>query len=150
MSCYLESRISFGARRPLGRTAADGLGPAHPGRALRAAHVAGGLEAHILDLAVYEVGNVLVRALHWRAKEVADQLDDLLAILGPPLVMTADWLRRAATLAHTHALSFYDASLAATALALRIPLISADRRLLAAGLAESPSNMATRLKLDPP
>lgn len=31
-------------------------------RALRSAHVAGELDAHILDLATYELGNVLVRA----------------------------------------------------------------------------------------
>lgn len=118
-------------------------------RALRSAHVAGELDAHVLDLAFYEVGNVLTRALSWTATDVADQLDDLHAILGPPLVMTPVWLRRAATLAHTHThpLSFYDASWAAAAVELRIPLISADRQLLAAGLAESPTEITARLKL---
>ncbi len=38
------------------------------------------------------------------------QLDDLHAILGPSLVMTPLWLLRAAMFAHTHTLSFDDAS----------------------------------------
>jgi predicted nucleic acid-binding protein len=116
-------------------------------RALRSAHVAGDLDAHILDLAAYEVGNVLSRALRWSGADVADQLDDLHVIVGPPVAMTPVWLRRAAELAHTHALSFYDASWAAAALELGIPLISADRQLLAAGLAESPTAITSRLKL---
>jgi predicted nucleic acid-binding protein len=61
--------------------------------------------------------------------------------------MTPVWLRRAAKLADIHSLSFYDASWAATAAELDIPLVSADRRLLSAGLAESPGEMTTRLKL---
>ena len=79
--------------------------------------------------------------------DVRDQLDDLIAILGPPLVMTPAWLRRAATLAHTHTLSFYDASWAAAAAETGVRLVSADRRLLDAGLAESPAEATTRLNL---
>lgn len=116
-------------------------------RALRSAHVTGELDAHVLDLAAYEVGNVLSRALRWSGTDVADQLDDLHAILGPPLVMTPAWLRRAAGLAHAHTLSFYDASWAASALELGVPLVSADRRLLEAGLAESATETTTRLRL---
>jgi predicted nucleic acid-binding protein len=116
-------------------------------RALRAAHLGGGLDAHVLDLAYYELGNVLIRALGWAAGDVADQLDDLTTILGPPLVMTAPWLRQAAELAHAHALSFYDAAWAAAAQQLAIPLVSADRLLLAAGLAQTPTDIATRLTL---
>jgi len=116
-------------------------------RALRTAHVNGQLDAHVLDLAYYELGNVLIRALGWTAEDVADQLDDLTTILGPPLVMTAPWLRQAAELAYTHTLSFYDAAWAAAAQALAIPLVSADRQLLAAGLAQTPADIATRLKL---
>lgn len=127
----------------------DGESELPQARALRSAHVGGQLDAHILDLAIYEVGNVLTRALHWTATDVADQLDDLDAILGPALVMSPLWLRRAATLAHTHTLSFYDACWAAAAAELRIPLVSADRRLLAAGLAESPTDIGTRLRLFP-
>lgn len=118
-------------------------GTGDPGRARR-----GDVDAHVLDLAIYEVGNVLARALRWSADEVEDQLDDLVAIVGSPLMMSHDWLREAARLAETHALSFYDASLAAAAAGLRVPLVSADRRLSAAGLAETASGAASRLNLD--
>ena len=116
-------------------------------RAIRDAHIRGDLDAHVLDLAIYEVGNVLARALKWTAADVGDQLDDLLTIVGPPIAMMPGWLRDAAVLAETHTLSFYDASWAATAAALSVPLVSADRRLLAAGLAETPSAVTSRLNL---
>lgn len=90
----------------------------------------------------------LISALHWTARDVVDQLEDRFAITGPPLVMGQSWLRDAASLAEEHRLSFYDASWAAAAVALGIALVSADRRLVAAGLAESPSAIAARLKLD--
>lgn len=125
----------------------EGEGELREARALLSAHIAGEVDAHVLDLAMYEVGNVLVRALKWSASDVADQLDDLRAVVGPPLVMAAEWLRPAATLAERHALSFYDASWAATASALGMPLVSADHRLLGAGLAELPSQVVNRLKL---
>ncbi|MGL4177420.1 MAG: hypothetical protein ACRCSN_15235, partial [Dermatophilaceae bacterium] len=66
----------------------DGESELSAARTLRRAHLAGDLDAHMLDLAAYEVGNVLVRALRWEPSEAADQLDDLHTILGPPLVMT--------------------------------------------------------------
>lgn len=118
-------------------------------RAIRDAHIRGDLDAHVLDLAIYEVGNVLTRALTWPASDVGDQLDDLLTIVGSPIVMAPGWLRDAATLAETHALSFYDASWAAAAAALGIRLVSADRRLLTAGLAETPSAVVSRFNLAP-
>ena len=116
-------------------------------RALRAAHLSGDLDAHIVDLALYEVGNVLVRSLNWPADEVAGQLDDLLAIFGTPLVLTPQWLRDAASLATEHDLSFYDAAWSATARGLDVPLISADAKLIGAGLAESPAQIVRRLRL---
>ena len=109
--------------------------------------IRGDLDAHILDLAIYEVGNVLARGLNWTAARIRDQIDDLIAIVGSPIVMAQGWFRDAAALAQTHTLSFYDASWAATAIALRVPLVSADRRLLAAGLAETPSSITSRLNL---
>lgn len=125
----------------------EGEGELEQARALRAAHLAGELDAHMLDLGTYELGNVLTRTLRWPPADVADQLDDLHAILGPALVMTPGWLRSAATLAHAHTLSFYDASWAAAAAESGLPLISADRRLLVASLAESPTQITTRLRL---
>jgi len=126
---------------------ADGEGELPEARALRSAHTSGDIDAHMLDLAIYEVGNVLLRALHWKPTQVADQLDDLRVILGPPLLMTEDWLRYAAHLAHRHSLTFYDAAWAATADNLNMTLVSADLQLLAAGLAESPATAVARLRL---
>ncbi len=116
-------------------------------RSLRDAHVAGRIDAHILDLAMYEVGNVLVRALSWPAAAVADQLADLLTIVGTPLVMDSTWFADAAELAVVHRLTFYDAAWAAAARGLGVVLVSADRQLLAAGVAESATTVAQRLGL---
>jgi predicted nucleic acid-binding protein len=101
----------------------------------------------VIDLALYEIGNVLLRALGWSASDVADQLDDLIVICGPPLAMASEWLRQAAVVGATHRLTFYDAAWAATAEALGVTLVSADARLLTAGLAESPAAVAHRLRL---
>lgn len=116
-------------------------------RAIRDAHRRGELEARIIDLAMYEVGNVLLTRLRWAASDVADQLDDLVAICGTPLIVTSSWLRDAAVLGDTHRLTFYDAAWATSARALGIPLVSADAKLIAKGLAESPSATARRLQL---
>ena len=119
-------------------------------RAIRAAHLREDLQAHVIELAFYEVGNVLIRALQWAADDVADQLHDLEANVGPPLVLTLPMLRDAALIAGQHPLSFYDASWAAAAVALETTLVSADRRLLDEGLAESPSAVVRRMALPMP
>lgn len=116
-------------------------------RSIRDATRDGEVQARLIDLALYEMGNVLLRVLGWDASDVADQLDDLVVICGPPLAMSAEWLRQAATLGETHRLTFYDASWAAAAEALGVSLISADSHLLAAGLAESPAAAVARLRL---
>ena len=116
-------------------------------RSLRSAQIAGTIDARILDLGVYEVGNVLVRSLGWPAADVAEQLDDLLALCGVPLVLSAEWLHDAATLAAEHRLTFYDAAWAAAARGLGVPLVSADRQLLDVSLAESPSRIVERIRL---
>jgi len=126
---------------------AEGESELIPARALRTAHLAGDVEAMVIDLAYYEVGNVLTHVLKWPATDVADQLDDLRAILGEPVAMTASWFRPATEVAQTHQLSFYDASWAAAAAELGISLISADRRLVNAGLAESATTTVARLRL---
>lgn len=129
---------------------AAGEGELGAARALRDAHVTGRLDAHILDLGLYEVGNVLVRSVGWPADEVADQLDDLLVIIGTPLLSSPAWLRAAAELAAAHRLTFYDSAWVAAARGLGVSLVSADRQLLAARLAESATDVAQRLDLDIP
>ena len=116
-------------------------------RALRAAHVAGEIEAHVLDLANYELGNVLLKSLRWSADDVANQLDDLATILGSPLVVDGAGFRRAALLAETYELTFYDACWAAMAQELSVPLVSADRALIRAGLAVSATELVAQLNL---
>lgn len=116
-------------------------------RAIRDATRRGDVESRVIDLALYEMGNVLLRSLGWDGSDVADQLDDLVVVCGAPLAMTADWLRRAAAIGASHRITFYDAAWAAAAQALDLSLVSADAQLLAAGLAESPSAVARRLRL---
>jgi predicted nucleic acid-binding protein len=107
----------------------------------------GDVECRMIDLALYEMGNVLLGPLGWTGSDVADQLDDLIVICGAPLAMTPAWLRRTAELGEIHGLTFYDAAWAASAVELGVPLVSGDRRLISCGLAESPTSIAQRLRL---
>jgi predicted nucleic acid-binding protein len=118
-------------------------------RAIRDATRRGEVEVRVIDLAIYEMGNVLLRALHWSGPDVADQLDDLILICGVPLAIAAAWFRQAADIGATHGLDFYDACWAAAAQALGVSLVSADTQLLDAGLAETPRAAAERLRLGP-
>ncbi len=118
-------------------------------RALRDATTRGDVESRIIDLALYEMGNVLLRSLGWSGAAVADQLTDIVTVCGAPLALGLDWHRRAAVVGHRHGLTFYDAAWAAAAEALGVSLVSADDRLLGAGLAESPADVARRLRLPP-
>lgn len=125
----------------------DGESEVIEAHALLAAHRDEALTAHILDLSLYELGNVLLRALRWSAEDTSNQLDDLLVICGPPLAPAPQWRRDAAALAEKHGLTFYDAMFAAAARAMRAPLVSADKQLLSCGLAESASAYARRIGL---
>jgi predicted nucleic acid-binding protein len=115
--------------------------------AIRQATQLGDVESRVIDLTLYEMGNVLLRSLGWSGTDVADQLEDLVIICGPPLAMAGEWLRRAAELGERHRLTFYDATWAAAAEGLGISLVSVDAQLLTAGLAESPADVVRRLRL---
>jgi predicted nucleic acid-binding protein len=108
-------------------------------RLVQDAHRNGLLTAHILDLTLYELGNILLTKLRWSAVRTSDTLDDLLAICDRPLVPARAWRRNAAKLADEHGLSFYDASFAAAAQAMEAQLLSADKKLLAPRLAQTPT-----------
>ena len=95
---------------------------------MREATSRGDIETRVIDVALYEMGNVLLRSLHWSGSDVAAQLDDLIVVCGPPLAVAADWLRQAALLGTVNGLTFYDACWAATAQALGLSLVSADAR----------------------
>jgi len=113
----------------------DGEHDIEAARSLLIAHQDGIVQARVLDLSVYEFGNVLTRSLRWPVERVVDQVEDLLAIVGEPLVLDAAGRVLAATLAGRHRLTYYDASWAAAAQGREAVLVSADRDLLAAGLA---------------
>ncbi len=114
-------------------------------RRLLTAHRAGTVRLLLLELALYEFGNVLLRALRQPPSVVIDQLDLLRRLCGPFAHPPPSWWAEAALIGHQHGLTFYDASWAAAARALDSPLVSADRQLLAAGLAITPSEAAATL-----
>jgi predicted nucleic acid-binding protein len=116
-------------------------------RAIRDAAQVGEVQARVIDLALYEMGNVLLRTLGWGASDIAGQLADLVIICGPPLAMAAEWLALAALIGERHRLTFYDAAWAAAAGALGVSLVSGDAKLVAAGLAEAPAAIVQRLRL---
>ena len=113
-------------------------------RTLLSAHLAGRVTAWILDLTLYELGNVLLRALGWRAADVAAQLDDVRSICSV-LAPTGGDLRLGAQLAEQHGLTFYDAVYAAAARSRGAVLATADEALIAAGAGEPPGAIAARL-----
>jgi predicted nucleic acid-binding protein len=116
-------------------------------RALLAAHQSGDVEALVLDLAFYELGNVLSRSLQLSASNVAGVLEDLASIVGTPLVCNVEDLAAAAQLAAEHGLTFYDAAWAAVAVRAGAVLVTADVELIRAGLGESPATVARSLGL---
>lgn len=122
MPCYLEREHDVEAAR-----------------AVLAAHEQGLIRVRILDLAVYELGNVLARSLRWQPERITDQIEDLLGIVGQPVSLDALARADAAALASLHRLTYYEASWAAIARQHRAALISSDRELLAADLAVSAS-----------
>lgn len=120
---------------------------AQQARILLDAHRQGRIGASILDLTLYELGNVLRASLRWRANDVASQLEDLREMFEPVAPAIAQ-LRLAAQLAERHRLTFYDAAYAAVARSLDAALATTDTALLDARLGESPSRLVRRLRLD--
>ncbi len=114
-------------------------------RALLRAHRTGAAPLLVLDLGAYELGNVLLRPLGLSAAVVTQQLTVLRALCGPLVHPRPSWHDAAAQLGERHALTYYDASWAAAAQALQCPLVSADRRLLSAGLAITATQAAADL-----
>lgn len=112
-------------------------------RQLLQAHRDGREQIVVLDLAAYELGNVLLRPLKLPGLVVAQQLRLLLTLCGPLVHARPSWLDAAAELGERHGLTFYDASWAAAGQALECPLVSADRVLLGKGLAVTASEAAT-------
>lgn len=112
-------------------------------RELLARHRAGGQRLLVLDLGLYELGNVLLRALGQPAQVVADAIEAVRLLCGPVVHPRPSWLPVAVRLAERHTLTFYDAAWAATAQALDLRLVTSDRRLLATPFGVSPAAALT-------
>lgn len=97
----------------------------------------------------YALGNVLLRRRRWPAVAVSAALEAVDALVETVPVRPSTFAH-AATLAVEHTLSCYDACWVAAAHQLEVPLVTADRKLLTAGLAESTSAAAARLRSAPP
>ena len=123
----------------------EGESEVRAARDLLAAHRAGVERILALDLAAYELGNVLLRALGLPAAVVVQQLELVRLLCGPLVHPRPSWHAVAADLGERHGLTFYDASWAAAAGELGCLLVSADRALLAAGLAVSATDAAAGL-----
>jgi predicted nucleic acid-binding protein len=100
---------------------------------------------HVLDLTFYELGNALLRG---RAGASAEQTTTVLAALREIcLTITPgdEDLALAGGLAAEHGLTFYDAAYAAVAQRRDAPLVTFDRRLLAAGFGIRPPELLAQL-----
>ena len=91
----------------------------------------GDLRLHCLELTLYELGNVCVQA--GEAAEVPRRLEHVMNQMSHIHVFDRSLAGAAAGLAAHHRLTFYDASHLALATVLNVPLITADRELLATG-----------------
>jgi predicted nucleic acid-binding protein len=99
------------------------------------------LELRLLDLTVYEIGNVTIRKWRRSGREADGLVARVLSIAGLPLVPTAAERREAHALAEQHGLSVYDATYAAVAQERRLTLVSGDNGLLRTGLASAPAEV---------
>jgi predicted nucleic acid-binding protein len=99
------------------------------------------LELRLLDLTVYELGNVVLRGWRRSAEDADGLVAAVLSIAATaPLVPSAAERRHALELAEHHALSAYDAAYAAVASARGLRLVSGDAALCDVGLAARPAD----------
>jgi predicted nucleic acid-binding protein len=121
--------------------------PAHePAAAIVRAAGAERLELRVLDLTLYEIGNVIVRA--WRAalQEHERALRALQALCGEPIVPALEDHIGAARIARDEGITLYDAMYVAIARRHGAALISLDERnLLSRELAISPTAATAQL-----
>ncbi len=118
-------------------------------RAILDEHVAGTLRANVLDLTVYELGNVAARALGLPGERVGAILDRLELICSDVLRLSSSARKDAAARAVTHRLTFYDAAYWAVASERNITLVTADAELLQAGAGVTPTDFIATHKTAP-
>jgi predicted nucleic acid-binding protein len=114
-----------------------------PSRVILEAHAAGTLTALVLDLTVYELGNVAARPLGLPGDRVAQILDRLELICDTGVHLSPAARRDAAELAVAHRLTFYDAAYWAVAREREITLVTADVELLKVGAGSSPTDFVS-------
>lgn len=114
-----------------------------PSRAILEAHAAGRLTALVLDLTVYELGNVAARPLGLPGDRVAQILDRLELICDAGLHLSPAARRDAAELAVANRLTLYDAAYWAVARERDITLVTADVELLKVGAGSSPTDFVS-------
>ncbi len=95
----------------------------------------GSLAMRVTTLTLYEVGNLLSRRAGRDAEGVRLALGLMREICGEPLALLPQDYGAAAELALSHHLTFYDASYVAIANRVGRGVLSADRDLVAPGLA---------------
>jgi predicted nucleic acid-binding protein len=110
-------------------------------RALLELQRSGEVSLAILDLTVYEVGNVLVRSMRLRADRARTVLEAL-DLICPRLTPTPVELADALALAEQHGLTLYDAAYAAVARSRGARLVTLDGLLLNLELGERPAALA--------
>jgi len=104
----------------------------------------GRLAMRTTTLAVYEVGNILIRQGGWEPARVEAALALLGEICGDPIGLEDEDHGATARIAARHGLTFYDASYAVIAQRLGRGLLSADADLLDAKLATAVSDVGLR------
>ena len=108
-----------------------------PARAILEAFAQRRIDLVILDLTIYEIGNVLVRSAGASPEATAAVLEALTEICEPMALRASERLT-AARLARDRRLTFYDAAYAAVAEERGGRLVTMDRELLAADLGVPP------------
>lgn len=121
--------------------------PQHePAAAIVRAAGEGTIELRIIDLTLYEIGNVMVRAWKLSPRVQERNVREIVAVCGEPLAPTLDDHASARAIATEHGITVYDAMYVAIARRIGATLISADERDLAArALALLPAAAAEQL-----
>jgi predicted nucleic acid-binding protein len=111
---------------------AEGEEAVEPARAILEAFARQQIDLVILDLTIYEIGSVLVRA--GAGPQATATVLDALTEICQPVALSGPERATAARLASEHELTFHDAAYAAVALERGGRLVTMDRELIKAKL----------------
>lgn len=127
---------------------AEGERDVDAARDLVTAHREGRILAKVIDLTPYEVGNALMRGRAGASAAATSTVLRSLASICDAIAPDATDLAHASELVEAHNLTFYEAVYASVAARRGAVLASADRELLEAGLAKTPSAVMEELRLN--